>query len=166
MRDLDPAYESMLLGLDRRRDIFERLYLREKMGLMAVSWQMGVRFPVLLTWARRRKIPLRTPEDAYETRRQRNALAQEVVRLRLQEGMTQQAIADHLGIRNRSGIQQLLKRRGLAGNLEDMPPWEEYLRQHGPLSVANDDDDGSGDDYEDDGGDETGEDQQEGDAGQ
>ena len=156
----DPAYQAMLVGLDRRRDIFERLYLREKMGLLAVSERMGVRFAVLLTWARHRKIPLRTPADAYETRRQRNEVAQEIVRLRLQERLTQQAIADQLGIRNRSGVQQMLKRRGLAGDLEDMPSWEEYLERNDPLSVDgddNNDDDGEDavdeDDNADDGGD-------------
>ena len=144
MRKVDISYESMLGGLDRRRDIFERLYLREKMGLMTVSEQMGVRFAVLQTWTRRRKIPIRSPKDAQEALLQRNAIAQEVVRLRLQEQMTQQAIADHLGIRNRSGVQQMLARRGLAGSLEDLPSWEDYLRKKGVLS-ANEDDEGEDD---------------------
>lgn len=142
--DSDPAYAAMLLSLDRRRDIFDRLYFREKMGLMAVSERMGIRFAVLLTWTRHRNIPLRPPTDAYETRRERNATAQEIVRLRLQERLTMQAIADRLGIPNRSGVQQMLKRRGLAGQLEELPSWEDYVERGEELAPDDDEENEDG----------------------
>lgn len=134
MTDRTVRWGEVTRGLDKRKDIFIKLYYNDKLSLREVADRMGVSFGALTKWANKQELPRRSLSEARAVKmaprmtrlgRDRDTIA----RLRLDAKLTLEEIAEKCGYKNRSTVHKMLKSAGLDGELDTLPSLAEWRQQ-------------------------------------